>query len=66
MTCRSCASEYQTEVLAEINIHFPKSDGAGDSDILLFRSVVLCLHCGLAEFSLSEYELNRSAVGGSS
>lgn len=62
MTCRSCASEYQTELLAEINIHFPNSGGIGFTDMLIIRPVSLCLHCGLAEFSITEQELSRPAV----
>ena len=59
MTCRSCASEYQTEVLAEVNIHFPESDGGGNTDMLITRLILLCLRCGLAEFSISDQQLGR-------
>ena len=66
MTCRSCASDYHTEVEAEINLHFPKSDGLGYADMLIFRPVLLCLHCGLAEFTIADQELKRPAAGDSS
>jgi hypothetical protein len=66
MTCRSCASEHQTEVDAEINLHFPKPDQSGSADLLLFRRVLLCLHCGLAEFFISEHKLNPSVAANSS
>ena len=59
MTCRSCASQYQTEVAAEINLHFPKSHRPGEADMLLYRHVLLCLRCGFAEFSIGENEIEQ-------
>jgi hypothetical protein len=66
MTCKSCASERQAEVDAEINLHFPRSDEPGSSDLLIACPVLLCLRCGLAEFSIPQSEASRNAAGDSS
>ena len=55
MTCRSCGSNNQAEYGAEVNIHFPRDwDKAA---VLVFPKLVVCLDCGVAEFTIPEAEL---------
>jgi hypothetical protein len=54
MTCRSCGSN-QTEYGAEINIHLPKD--RDKAAVLVFPKLVVCLDCGVAEFTIPEAEL---------
>jgi hypothetical protein len=51
-------SENQTELGAEINIHFLSRHGMKPSEILIFQKVLICFNCGLAEFTISETQLN--------
>jgi hypothetical protein len=57
MACRSCGSENQTELGAEINIHFPGRKGLDKPAVLVFPKLVVCLDCGFAQFTLPEAEL---------
>lgn len=58
MACKSCGSDSQGEFGAEINIHIPRTKAP---DILVFPKVIICLHCGLTEFTLVESELRALA-----
>jgi hypothetical protein len=56
MTCRLCGSNNHAEYDAEINIHLPKDrDRAA---VLVFPKLVVCLDCGVAEFTIPEAELH--------
>ena len=57
MACRSCQSKNQTELGAEINIHFPGREGLDKPAVLAYPVVVVCLACGFTEFNLTETEL---------
>ena len=59
MSCRSCASEKQTEFGAEINIHFPGRKGLDKAALLVFPKLVVCLDCGFTEFTIPENELRH-------
>jgi hypothetical protein len=59
MTCRSCSSDNQTKVDAEINIHFPGLKGLNQRSVLVFPKLVICLDCGFTEYSMPETELQR-------
>ena len=57
MTCRLCGSNSPAEYGAEINIHLPRD---GDkSALLVFPKLVVCLVCGVAEFTIPEAELRQ-------
>jgi len=61
MACR-CGSKNRTELGAEINIHLPR-----DRDkiaVLVFPTLVICLDCGITEFTIPETELRRLGQGG--
>ncbi len=57
MSCRSCASENQTQLGAEINIHFREKKGLDDPAVLVFPKLLVCLDCGFTEFTIPETEL---------
>jgi hypothetical protein len=63
MACRSCGSVNQTELGAEINIHFPGRKGLDKPAVLVFPKLVVCLDCGLTQFTLPETELNQLRKG---
>jgi hypothetical protein len=57
MTCRLCGSNKHAEYDAEINVHLPR-----DQDkvaVLVFPKLVVCLDCGVAEFTVPEAELRQ-------
>ena len=61
MVCRRCASHNQKEFGAEINIHHSGLRELDEPDVLVFPKLVVCLRCGLAEFTVSESELRLLA-----
>ena len=63
MACRSCGSDRQTEFGAEINIHFPGWKGLDEPAVLVFPKLLVCLDCGLTQFTFPETELRYLAQG---
>jgi len=59
MSCRSCASENQKEFGSEISIHFPGLKGLDNATVLVFPRLVICVDCGLTEFTIPNAELQR-------
>ncbi len=57
MACRSCGSENQTEFVSEILIHFSGLENLNKPGVLVFPKVLVCLDCGVSQFSLPEGEL---------
>src|SRR5580704_2848169 len=57
MACRSCGSNSQAEYGAEINIHLPKDEDK--AAVLVFPKLLVCLDCGVAEFTVPEAELRQ-------
>jgi hypothetical protein len=47
----------RAECGAEINIHLPRD--RDKAAVLLFPELVVCLDCGIAEFTVPEVELRR-------
>jgi hypothetical protein len=45
----------------EINIHIPGTKNLDQPAVFVFPKVLVCLSCGLAEFTLLENELQRLA-----
>ena len=62
MTCRSCGSNNQAEYGAEVNIHLPRE--LNKPAVLVFPTLVVCLACGVTEFTIQEAELRRLGQGG--
>ena len=57
MTCKGCQSDKQSVFNGEIAIHFPGLEGLDKSIVWVFPKLVVCLHCGFAEFAVPEREL---------
>jgi hypothetical protein len=57
MACESCGSENQTELGAEINIHFRRLQNLDKPSVLVFPKLLVCLDCGCSRFTLPEAEL---------
>lgn len=59
MPCKRCDSDEQQRFSAEMNIHFPHREGLDKPSVPICPEVVICLKCGLAEFSLPEASLRK-------
>lgn len=59
--CPFCHSENQRQFPAEVNIHFPGTKNLTKPTVWLFPTLSVCLHCGGAQFDLSDAELERLA-----
>ena len=57
MSCGSCGSGNQAEFSAEINIHFSGLKNLDKPSVLVFPKLLVCLDCGLSQFTLPETEL---------
>ena len=56
MVCERCTSNNQNSFNAEVAIHFPGLKGLDKPIVWLFPKLVVCLHCGLTEFTVPESE----------
>jgi hypothetical protein len=63
MECPSCLLSKRSQFSAEVNIHFPGMDGLTKPAVLVFPSLQVCLHCGLAEFAIEGDQLRALADG---
>jgi hypothetical protein len=65
MSCKSCQSDNQREFNGELAIHFPGLNGLTKPIVWVFPKLVVCLDCGVAEFSILETELRviREGLG---
>jgi hypothetical protein len=59
MPCKSCGSVNQKKFNAEMAIHFPKLKDVNQPVVWVFPKVVVCLHCGMADFSVPKDELRQ-------
>jgi len=57
MACKRCGSANETELGAEVNIHFPGTMPLDDPGFFLFPKLAICLDCGFMQFTLAEREL---------
>jgi len=63
MSCKSCLSEHQSKLNAEVAIHFPGLKGLDKPIVWVFPKLLVCLDCGVTEFSLPERELGVLVKG---
>jgi hypothetical protein len=66
MACESCGSENQTELGAEINLHFRRLQNLDKPSVLVFPKLLVCLDCGFSRFTLPEAELRLLRDGAES
>ena len=57
--CKSCGSVNQKKFSAEMGIHFPELRDIDKPVVWVFPEVVVCLDCGMAEFSVPKAELRQ-------
>jgi hypothetical protein len=57
VACRSCGSRKQGKFPAEIAVHFSGLDDLEKPAVFLFPQLLICFHCGAAEFTVPEAEL---------
>jgi hypothetical protein len=57
MSCKSCQSDNEQTFSAEIAIHFPGLKGLDKPIVWVFPKLVVCLDCGVTEFSIPQTEL---------
>jgi hypothetical protein len=56
--CKSCQSLHQETFNGELAIHFSGIAGLKKPIVWTFPKLVVCLDCGLTEFSIPERELH--------
>ncbi len=59
MPCKSCGSVNKEKFSAEMGIHFPGLKNIDKPVVWLFPEVLVCLDCGMAEFSVPKIELRQ-------
>jgi hypothetical protein len=61
--CASCQSSNQREFTAEMNIHFPGIQGVDIPTVWVFPRVLVCMDCGMAQFTIPEAEREKLEDG---
>ncbi len=59
MPCKSCGSVNERKLSAEIGIHFLGLERVDKPTVWVFPEVIVCLDCGMAEFSVPKDELRQ-------
>jgi len=59
MACTYCKSTNQSTYPGEINIHFPGAKGLETPTVWAFPSLLVCLDCGVTQFTISDSQLRR-------
>ena len=57
MSCKRCDSTNQSTFKGEVAIHFPGLQGLDKRIVWVFPKLMVCLHCGLTEFTVPESEM---------
>ena len=63
MSCKGCDSEQTKTFAAEVAIHFAGVNGLEKPVVFVFPTLVVCLHCGLTEFTVPAKELSVLVTG---
>ena len=61
--CKQCSSSRLDGFVTEIALHFPGLDGLYKPIVWVFPSISVWLDCGLAQFAISEKELEVLRTG---
>lgn len=59
--CPSCQSDKQHGFPAEVNIHFLGKQGLDIPTVWVFPTILVCMNCGAAQFSIPEAERKELA-----
>ena len=57
MSCLICGSGNQTELTAEMVIHFSGLKNLDKPAVWVYPKLLVCLHCGYSHFTVQEREL---------
>lgn len=60
-SCPSCHSANQRDFTAEINIHFPGMKGLNIPTVWVFPTILVCMDCGKAQFTIPKAERKELA-----
>ncbi len=62
--CPVCGVPNHAEFIAEVNVHLRLDihKNLGQPGVLLFPTLLVCLHCGFSRFSMSDTELKRLEI----
>ena len=63
MACRGCKSNRRSSFGGEVAIHFPGLKGLNKPIVWVFPKLLVCLDCGLTEFTVPDSELRALAQG---
>ncbi len=63
MASKRCTSDNQRAFSGEVAIHFPGLNGLDKPIVWVYPKVMVCLECGLTEFTVPEKELSVLAAG---
>jgi hypothetical protein len=61
--CKSCGADTQIKLTAEMALHFPGLEDIDKPLVWVFPEVLVCLHCGVSEFTVPETELRVLVTG---
>lgn len=61
--CPSCGAVNQNRFPTEMAIHFPGLKNVNKPTVWVFPEVLVCLDCGVAEFTVPETELRVLVTG---
>ena len=56
MICKGCDSDNLGTFNGEVAIHYPGHENLDKPTVLVFPKLLVCLHCGLTEFTVPETE----------
>ena len=62
-SCVSCQSENQKKVTSEMAVHFPGIEGLKKPIVWMYPKILVCLDCGIAQFTVPEKELEVLQLG---
>ncbi len=63
MSCKLCQSEQESNLTAEVAIHFPGLKGLNKPIVWVFPKLLVCMNCGFTEFTVPERELSVLVKG---
>ena len=62
MRCKTCGSNNQAELDAEMLIHFPGLKNLDKPAVFVFPKLLVCLDCGFSQFTVPETGLASVAA----
>jgi hypothetical protein len=63
MRCQSCGSENMGKFGGEVGLHFRGLKNIDRPTVFAFPEILICLNCGIAQFTVPEAQLRQLAKG---